>query len=81
MNHVDPPSFAERLMKSEPGNDELRRRYEEGKLALMERRLTPLHRWPTPLSRANWSCWSRLAPSVCWHWVSGSFACCSGEAA
>ena len=30
MNHVDPPSFAERLMKSEPGNDELRRRYEEG---------------------------------------------------
>jgi hypothetical protein len=45
MNHVDPPSFAERLMKSEPGNDELRRRYEEGKLALMERRLTPWHRW------------------------------------
>jgi hypothetical protein len=31
-------------MKSEPGNDELRRRYEEGKLALMERRLTPWHR-------------------------------------
>ena len=27
-------------MKSEPGNDELRRRYEEGKLALIERRLT-----------------------------------------
>jgi hypothetical protein len=45
MNHVDPPSFAERLMKSEPGNDELRRRYEEGKLALMERRLTPWQRW------------------------------------
>ena len=44
MNHVDPPSFAERLMKSEPGNDELRRRYEEGKLALMERRLTPWQR-------------------------------------
>jgi hypothetical protein len=45
MNHVDPPSFAERLMKSEPGNDELRRRYEEGKLALIERRLTPRQRW------------------------------------
>ena len=44
MNHVDPPSFAERLMKSEPGNDELRRRYEEGKLALIERRLTPWQR-------------------------------------
>ena len=44
MNHVDPPSFAERLMKSEPGNDELRHRYEEGKLALMERRLTPRQR-------------------------------------
>src|SRR5262249_49532103 len=44
MNHVDPPSFAERLMKSESGNDELRRRYEEDKLALMERRLTPWHR-------------------------------------
>jgi len=44
MSHVDPPSFAERLMKSEPGNDELRRRYEEGKLALMERRLTPWQR-------------------------------------
>lgn len=44
MNHVDSPSFAERLMKSEPGNDELRRRYEEGKLALMERRLTPWQR-------------------------------------
>jgi hypothetical protein len=44
MNHVDPHSFAERLMKSEPGNDELRRRYEEGKLALMERRLTPWQR-------------------------------------
>jgi hypothetical protein len=41
MDHVDPPSFAERLMKSEPGDDELRRRYEEDKLALMERRLTP----------------------------------------
>jgi len=41
---VDPHSFAERLMKSEPGNDELRRRYEEGKLALMERRLTPWQR-------------------------------------
>ncbi len=45
MNQVDPPSFAERLMKSEPGNDELRRRYEEGKLALLERRLTPWQRW------------------------------------
>jgi hypothetical protein len=44
MNHVDPPSFAERLMKSEPSNDELRRLYEEGKLALMERRLTPWQR-------------------------------------
>jgi len=43
MDHVDPPSFAERLMKSEPGNDELRRRYEEAKLALMERRVNP---WP-----------------------------------
>jgi hypothetical protein len=31
-------------MKSEPGNDELRRRYEEGKLALLERRLTPWQR-------------------------------------
>jgi hypothetical protein len=31
-------------MKSEPGNDELRRRYEEGRLALMERRLTPWQR-------------------------------------
>ena len=45
MDHVDPPSFAERLMKSESGNDELRRRYEEGKLALMERRLTLWQRW------------------------------------
>ena len=44
MNDVDPPSFAERLMKSEPGNDDLRRRYEEGKLALIERRLTPWQR-------------------------------------
>jgi hypothetical protein len=44
MNHVDQPSFAERLMKSEPGDDELKRRYEEDKLALMERRLTPWHR-------------------------------------
>src|SRR5438270_12999009 len=44
MNHVDAPSFAERLMKSESGNDELRRRYEEGKLALMERWLTPWQR-------------------------------------
>jgi len=44
MKHVDPPSFAERLMRSEPGNDELRRGYEEGKLALMERRLTPWQR-------------------------------------
>jgi hypothetical protein len=40
-DHVDPPSFAEYLMKSEPGSDELRRRYEEGKLALLERRLSP----------------------------------------
>jgi hypothetical protein len=45
VNHVDPPEFAELLMKSEPGNDELRRRYEEGKLALFERRLTPWQRW------------------------------------
>jgi len=45
MNHVDPPSFAERLMKSEPGDDELRRRYEEGKLALLERRVAPGPRW------------------------------------
>jgi hypothetical protein len=45
MNHDDPASFAERLMKVEPGNDELRRRYEEGKLALLERRLTPRQRW------------------------------------
>lgn len=44
MNHVDPPSFADHLVKSEPGNDELRRRYEAGKLALLERRLTPLQR-------------------------------------
>jgi hypothetical protein len=44
MNHVDPSSFADRLMQSEPGNDELRRHYEEGKLALMERRLTPWQR-------------------------------------
>jgi hypothetical protein len=44
MNHVDPFSFAERLIKSEPANDDLRRRYEEGKLALIERRLTPWQR-------------------------------------
>ena len=44
MKHVDPASFAEHLMRSEPGNDELRRGYEEGKLALMERRLTPWQR-------------------------------------
>lgn len=44
MNHVDPPSFAERLMKSEPRDDGLRRRYEESKLALMERRLTSWQR-------------------------------------
>ena len=44
MNQVDPPEFAELLMKSEPGDDELRRRYEEGKLALLERRLTPWQR-------------------------------------
>jgi hypothetical protein len=44
MDQVDPPAFAERLMKSEPGSDELRRRYEEGKLALMERWLTPWQR-------------------------------------
>ena len=44
MSRVDPPSFAERLMKSEPGNDELRRRFDEGELALMERRLTPWQR-------------------------------------
>jgi hypothetical protein len=44
MSHVDPHSFAERLVKSEPGNDQLRRRYEEGKLALMERRLPPIQR-------------------------------------
>jgi hypothetical protein len=44
MSHVDPHSFAERLVKSEPGNDELRRRYEEVKHALMERRLTPFQR-------------------------------------
>ena len=48
MNHVDPPSFAERLMKAEPGNDELRSRYEEGKLALIERRVPP---W---LRRMGW---------------------------
>ncbi len=45
MNHNDPPSFAEHLMQSEPGNDELRRRYEEGKLALIERRVTASPRW------------------------------------
>lgn len=44
MSHVDPPSFAGRLMESEPGNDELRRRYEGSKLALLERRLTPRQR-------------------------------------
>jgi len=45
MNHDDPPSFAEHLMKSEPGNDELRQRYEEGKLALLERRVNHLAGW------------------------------------
>jgi len=45
MSHADPPSFADRLMKSEPGDGELRRRYEEGKLALMERRVDPWQRW------------------------------------
>jgi hypothetical protein len=45
MSHVDPHSFAERLVNSEPGNDELRRRYEEDKRALIERRLTPWQRW------------------------------------
>jgi hypothetical protein len=45
MSNADASSFAERLMKSEPSSDELRRRYEEEKLALTERRLAPLQRW------------------------------------
>ena len=45
MSHVDPPSFADRLMQAEPGDDGLRRRYEEGKIALMERRIHPWQRW------------------------------------
>ena len=40
MNNSDEPSFADQLMKSEPGSEELRRRYEEQKLSLTERRLT-----------------------------------------
>lgn len=48
MDRADPRSFAEQLMQSEPGDDELRRRYEEGKLALLERRIPP---W---LRRMGW---------------------------
>ena len=44
MSHADHSSFADRLMNSEPSSAELRRRYREGALALVERRLTPWQR-------------------------------------
>jgi hypothetical protein len=44
MSHADEPTFAGRLMKADPGDVELRRRYEEAMLALVERRLTPWQR-------------------------------------
>lgn len=45
MNPSDPRSFAERLMNSESSDEALRRRYEEAKQALLERRLTRSQRW------------------------------------
>jgi|GEM_PF-5470800 len=44
MSNADVSPLAEKLMKSEPLSEELRHRYEEEKLALVERRLTPLQR-------------------------------------
>ncbi len=45
MSNAGATPFAERLMRSEPCSAELRRRYEEERLALVERRLTPAQRW------------------------------------
>jgi len=40
VSNLDRSSFADRLLNSDPPNDELRRRYEEQKLALTERRVS-----------------------------------------
>lgn len=45
MSQPDPSPFADRLLQSEPGSDELRSRYELQKRSLTERQMTPLERW------------------------------------
>ncbi|AMV37603.1 hypothetical protein [Planctomyces sp. SH-PL62] len=70
MNIDDAPTLGECLIRVEPEDADLRRRYEEGKLALRERRLTPLQRalgWVgVPLNVG-------LALAVGWRlWTTGS---------